>query len=544
MAIQEPERAMVDPAVRRVAWGLGVLVFVAVVATGGQYGMCWDEGLYWPAYRDVAAWAGAVLTRPGWAFSHEGIVAGWESVHEFPPLVKWLGAACVAVAPERFALFALRLVPAALFAATVAMLFLLACRRVAPMGALLVALAYAGHPRLFGHAHFAVSETPMAFLTVLTIWVASGDLSRWRSRVALAVVAGLAVATKVNGLILVTALVMWLAARPWLDRAAGHCWRRDLATAGLVLAVAPIVAWAIWPWMWHDTGARLHEYWLFIREHRHYGVWYLGEKWVLPPGNERLVPWHYPLVMTAVASPVAWLALVGAGLAAVGRAALRARRIESPDLLLLLLAAGPFAALMLPTSPKYDGLRLFLPAFAPLTLLGARAAEWLPRDLSAGLVRGGRLTRRGWALAAVAGLLGAGVGAGARDGLGFYNVPTRVLTARASAFPFETTYWTESATPRVFDDIVAYFGTDDVHIKTLALDAVVFGIQRDRGALPAGLRFNGEPPYDAHLMQNRKGFWSRTEWWFATEREPLLTWPEGAREPRLMLYDGRPPGVK
>ncbi|MDK2972059.1 MAG: hypothetical protein PWP23_1814 [Candidatus Sumerlaeota bacterium] len=543
-AVEDLQARIAARAARTTIALTALALFAYVLATGTQLGMCWDEGLYYPAYRDVASWARTLLLSPGEALSGEGIRAGWESVHEFPPLVKWLGALTLGLAPRGHALLAMRTVPAALFAATVLMLYVLARRRVGHPWSCVVAAGYALHPRLLGHAHFAASETVMAFLTVLALWVAAGDLEKWGRRLALAAVGGLALAAKVNGLILVVALVAWLLLRPWMGRSSGHCWKRDALTALLVAALGPLLALAIWPWMWDETGARLWEYWQFIREHAHYGVWYLGEKWVLPPGNGEPVPWHYPLVMTLVASPVAWSLLALAGVAGVARVAWREKRLGEFDLLLLLLAAGPFAAAMLPSSPRYDGVRLFFPAFVPLTLLAARMPEALPVRWKEALLAPKPSSRTMAVCAGVALLLAEGFLPGARPGLGFYNLPVRLAAKSGTEFPFETTYWTERATPKVFDDITAFLGTEELRIKTLALDGVVFDIQQEWGHIPAGIQFNGEPPYDAHLMQNRKGFWSRTEWWFAANREPLLVWPPGSENPDFYLFDGRPPGVR
>lgn len=523
---------------RLVAAALGLLAFLLVLATQRSFGMCWDEGYYYPTYRDVASWIGELFRHPLQALSGEGIRAGWERINELPPVTKWLGALLVLVTPAGGELFVVRLFPAALFGATASLLYAIARRR-APVGwAALAAGAYLLHPRLFGHAHFAASETPFAFLTALAIFVATGDLRRWSRRLLLAAVAGLALATKANGLILLAALGAWLLLRPWFSPRGEDTptWRDDAIALACVVLLAPLVAWAVWPWMWDETAARLREYLAFVTRHEHYGVWYLGEKWVLPPGSQRPVPWHYPLVITLVASPVLFLALVGAGLAKVVQAATHARgRVHPEDLLLLLLAAGPLAAAMLPNAPKYDGLRLFLPAFVPLALLAGRAGEWFP-------VEGSKAS--GWRPPAVVGvLLLATAVPSLTAGLGYYNLPTRLIARSGVDFPFETTYWGESITPEVMQEVREILGPGEVRLKLLALHGAVLVLQSEWGRLPAEVDFPAEPPFDGHLLQNRKGFWGPTEWWFVVNREPLAVWPEGSDDPKLYLFDGRPPGV-
>lgn len=517
------------------ALAAGALFALLAMATQNSYGMCWDEGYYWPAYRDVAAWYGSLLPNLSDNLSYHGINQGWERIHELPPLTKWIGAVASSLAPAGMELAVLRVPSALMFGATCAMILLLAARRATLAAGIVAAIVYGMHPRLFGHAHFAASETLFAFLTVCTAMAATREMREGGRRALLALLAGLALATKVNALVLMVALAVWLLARDWICRrdvdgeSRPAAARRGAVTLACVLAGAPVVAFAMWPWMWHDTGARLAEYWMFIREHSHQGLWYLGRKWNFDGPR---APWHFPLAMTLVASPVAFLAFVAAGIAAFLRALLRLRgRIDSDDLLLGLLACGPFAASMLPSSPKYDGLRLFLPAFAPLTVLAG---------VHAGRMLAGPRAR--FALAGIAALAFVEFAAGGwRDGLSYYNAPTRLATPDGDEFPFEATYWGEAITPSVWRDIEAIFPAGEVRIRPLALHGAVFEIERAWGTIPARFTFPPEPPYDAHLLLNRKGFWSRTEWWFAVERQPLASWPEGSETPRVMLYDGLPP---
>lgn len=523
METREPRSA------RLAAIAVGIAFAALAMATQGAYGMCWDEGYYWPAYRDAAAWCGTLLTNPGAAFSSEGIRAGWERIAELPPTTKWIGALASSLAPKGMELAVLRVPSAVLFGATCAGILLLVARRASLVAAVAAACVYGLSPNLFGHAHFAASETPFAFLTTCIMLAATAEMPIARRRVLLVLLAGVALATKVNALVVLVALGGWLLARAWIGRGESN-WKWDMITLACLLA-APLVAFAIWPWMWDDTGARIAGYWQFIREHSHQGVWYLGKKWNF---DGPLAPWHFPLVMTLVASSVAFLALLLAGAVGFVRELERERwRMESDDLLLGLLACGPFAASMLPSSPKYDGLRLFLPAFAPLTVLaGVHAGR-----MFAG--RRGRVVLVAFGAVALAEFAAGGW----RDGLGFYNAPTRLVAPRGHEFPFEVTYWGEAITPQVWRDIEAIFPEGEVRIRPLALHGAVFEIEKEWGAIPERFVFPPDPPYDAHLLLNRKGFWSRTEWWYAVERQPLALWPEGSDAPRVLLYDGLPPYV-
>ncbi len=89
--------------------------------------------------------------------------------------------------------------------------------------------------------------------------------------------------------------------------------------------------------------------------------------------NESL-PWYNTLVWTVLVTPVGFLAL---GAARARRRPCARRRSEPIGLLI----AGHWAFLMilraLPHTPGHDGVRLFLPAFGILALLGGLGARWL-----------------------------------------------------------------------------------------------------------------------------------------------------------------------
>src|SRR5690606_40385473 len=126
-----------------------------------------------------------------------------------------LGAFFYLIAPVGSHLLSIRLFSFVLFGMTIA-LTVETAKRFAPLPwAVLCGATLMLHPQLFGHAHVAASETPFLFLTALVIFIATGDLHSWKRRVALAVVLGLALATKVNGLILLVGVACWLVSKHW-----------------------------------------------------------------------------------------------------------------------------------------------------------------------------------------------------------------------------------------------------------------------------------------------------------------------------------------
>jgi hypothetical protein len=529
-----PERRRLDARRDRIALlALGFGGFLVTMLTTRLYGMSWDEGYYYPCYEDAWGWIRTLFTDPGRAFSIAGIVEGWQRIDELPPVTRWIGAVFVGLTPKGWELETVRLFPAMLFGGTLALIYS-AARRSASFGwAAAAALVYALHPRLFGHAHFAATETVFCFLVAWVAWLGSRGLSGCSDRVWLAVVCGLSLATKVNGVILIIAVAAWLIGRNLVCGRAPN-WKGDLRAVAMVLVISPVLAFILWPLMWTDPLARLGNYIAFVRDHQLTSTWYMGVRWAAEGAPN--TPWHYPLVMTLAASP---LLFVLAGLLAVAAVANRVRKsgwkFEEYDLLLLLLFMGPFSASSLPGAPKYDGLRLFLPMFVPLAILIGRMGAGLPNMAITRVLQSRAIVCAVLAVHLLTVLPWMG------RGLRYYNEAVRLIAPRDERFPFETMYWMDGLTSDVIADLQDEFPEGIVRLRTLAMHGATLEVQRQWGRLPERFIINGDPPYDAHLMQNRRGFWSRTERGFFWYRVPLRTWPVSSPNPYFFLYDGRPP---
>src|SRR5262249_4421209 len=149
--------------------------------------------------------------------------------------------------------------------------------------------------------------------------------------------------------------------------------RRGWATFGLGLLIASLVVYLLMPPWWTDpvTGvARFLRSNLTRSQTLPIYVQFLHQVYLTP--NQSL-PWYNTIVWTVMAAPVGFLLRAGLGFGL----ALRRGRREPVGLLL----AGQWALLMilraLPHTPGHDGVRLFLPAFGLLALLGGLGAQHL-----------------------------------------------------------------------------------------------------------------------------------------------------------------------
>ncbi len=175
---------------------------------------------------------------------------------------------------------------------------------------------------------------------------------------------GCAAATKLTG---------WFLPLPFLVWAVLYRDRRALLTFGTGLLIAGLaVALLIPPW-WTDPVAGVAR---FLRSNLTRGktlpiyVQFLHTVYLTPRES---LPWYNTIVWTVMVTPVGFLLMAGLGI----WTAVRHGRSEPTGLLI----AGHWALLMilraLPQTPGHDGVRLFLPAFGVLALLGGLGARAL-----------------------------------------------------------------------------------------------------------------------------------------------------------------------
>jgi len=119
-----------------------------------------------------------------------------------------------------------------------------------------------------------------------------------------------------------------------------------------------VMFFALWPWMWISTWPHFTQYLADkvgrTRAKTMIEVYYLGKTYTRPPA-----PWHYPIVMSFVTVPVGFLI----GFFAFFKGLLRKFLEKKVEILLLFNFLVIIAVASLPNVPRYDGVRLFMPAF-------------------------------------------------------------------------------------------------------------------------------------------------------------------------------------
>ncbi|HVY48826.1 MAG TPA: glycosyltransferase family 39 protein, partial [Minicystis sp.] len=290
-----------------VAWSLAVAYVALLLRTTKDLGYARDEGFYFQASSAYARWFTELWRYPKTALEPRMVDAAWSANHEHPALMKSLFGLSNLVFEKKLHLFAMEgtsfRLPAILLAgALVGLVYLWGASargRVAGLGA---AVLFAAMPRVFFHAHLACFDVPIVALWTATAFAYERTLRKggalWPALTG--VFFGLALDTKHNAWFLPFALgahavaigvyARFVAKRP--DAARVRVLRALSALAAMAV-LGPLLLYALWPWIWHDTIARLRDYAAFHLHHEYYNMELFHETYWKPP-----MPRSYAWVMT------------------------------------------------------------------------------------------------------------------------------------------------------------------------------------------------------------------------------------------------------
>jgi 4-amino-4-deoxy-L-arabinose transferase-like glycosyltransferase len=403
-----------------------------LLATARSLGFPRDEGLYFHAATQYAGWWRMLLDRGRDAVQQGSVDAAWGLNHEHPALMKTLFGLSEYFLHEKWHVFseastAYRLPGMAFGAAAVWTTYLFGARAWSRRAGLVAAVLFALMPRVFFHAHLACFDVPITAMWILCVYV------HWRAQerrslgwaLAVGVVFGLALETKHNAWMLPAVLVphaLFVHRRALLRGLAVG--RLALPTSVVSMAVVgPLVFYALWPYLWYDTLARLQWYVDFHLNHEYYNIEFLGKNYFGPPSPKSYLP-----VMVLATVPTVTLLLFGVGAvdrARIGILRLRAwtrdrlgrlaggrwagivkgattpppRDASETDLLLALsfaVAVGPF---FLPATPIFGGTKHWMPAYPVLALFAGRGFDVVVTAMRSALPK---LEGRRWMMAQAA----------------------------------------------------------------------------------------------------------------------------------------------
>jgi hypothetical protein len=370
---------------------MAVGVTVWLLVTADAIGFARDEGFYFRAATQYAGWFKLLVSDPSQAFERAAIDRFWGYNHEHPSLIKslfslsWLGL------HEKWPVLrsasdAFRLPAMVLSGVAVWVTYLFGARVYSRRAGVIAAVLFLLTPRVFYHAHLACFDLPIVAMWTLCIYVYWRSLERGGIGWALVagVVYGLTLETKHNAWILPAVFVphALLVMRNHLRDDWKNQVLRVPASLVAMATVGPVVFWALWPWMWHDTAARLREYFDFHFNHVYYNMEFLGTNYFDAPSPRGYMP-----LMIVATVPTITLLLCGVGVSHQLRRAVewarswRSRTLTEgtretyPNVLFGLAALAAILPWLFTKTPIFGGTKHWMTAYPFMALFAGHGLD-------------------------------------------------------------------------------------------------------------------------------------------------------------------------
>jgi hypothetical protein len=362
---------------RTIPVGLFVGTLLLVGATLKDYGIAWDEPAYFHAADLHIAWVAelgknVVQHNAHQSLTDETIKAAWhwDPYHvPHPPFSRIVSGVTKALTfPWLDKFSGYRLAPALFFAVLVAVMYVWMSELLGRATGLFSAFALIVTPNLFGFAHLAVTDMPLAAMWFLTAFCFWKGIKNWKWSVVLGLVWGVALATKFPALLIPIPLILW-----------GHlfCRNRYANNVFAMLFFSPVIMIVTQPYLWHQSGLRMIEF-LYeglsrgYRPETNFAIYFFGELY-----STHQLPWYYALFLIGVTTPEPILALALVGLLSI-------RRLQGHSSTIALFALNVAFILslgILPGAVLHDSVRQLLSALPFVAALAGGGffalAEWL-----------------------------------------------------------------------------------------------------------------------------------------------------------------------
>ena len=350
---------------------LGAAYIALLLSTVHDLGYARDEGFYFQAARSYGAWF--ELLRTDFAKAMDPLEADryWYVNREHPALMKSLFALSHRFLFTGWHLFreqgtAYRFPGMLVSTLGVVVTYVWGARESGRVAGLVGALSFALMPRVFYHAHLACFDMPVTAMLLLTSYAFARSLEGgWKWAFATGIIYGLLLETKHNAWLLPGAFGLhFLLTRGKfaLSELRAKRWPVPHAFPAMLL-ISPLVFYALWPWIWHDTLPRLRDYANFHLQHEYYNMEFLGQTYWKPP-----MPRLYAWVMTLATVPSITLLLFAVGLGVF----LCQRSRPSTPLLWLLCLLMCYAPWWSNATPIFGGTKHWMTAYPFLCLFAGR----------------------------------------------------------------------------------------------------------------------------------------------------------------------------
>jgi Dolichyl-phosphate-mannose-protein mannosyltransferase len=515
---------------------LGVLILTGV--TVKDYGIAWDEPAYFQAADLHITWIVDFVTNfhtkgLRQSLSDENIKAAWrwDPYHvPHPPFSRIVSGITHTVFSKWLdKSSSYRLAPALFFAMLVTVMFLWMKQLFGPGAGTFSVFALVAIPNLFGFAHLAVTDMPLASMWFLTAFCFWKGLLDWKWSVACGLVWGLALATKFPALLIPIPLILW-----------AHTFHRHRYSNNIfaMTFLGPAMLIITQPYLWHQSGIRILEF-LYeglsrgYRPDTNFAIYFFDQLYFT-----HQLPWYYPFFLLGVTTPEPILGLAAIGLVSV----LWIRKGTSTLVLFALNVVFVLGLGLLPGAVLHDGVRQMLPALPFLVATAGGgfffAGKWLFHLAENSKKLSDVVNLREKVLAVLASLvlfpLAIDLYLCHPFQLSFYN---RFVGGVRGAYHrgLELTYSMEAFTPKFIDAINSQLPQDSVVNASFA--NFMFAFYQKQGRLRSDLKISDAEPFDYYILLNRRSVLTPRDRLLLSGSTPIYISEELAGVPLVAVFE-------
>jgi len=530
-------------------WSIPIALFLAVLLLIGltlkDYGVAWDEPSYFYAsdlhLRWIVELGGNLATGDAGdvrqSLADQNIQAAWHwnpynvPHPPFSRIISGLTRLIFDSVLDKFSAY--RMGTGLFFALLVMVMYLWMKELFGRVAGLFSAFALLLTPNLFGYAHLAVTDLPLASMWFLTTYCFWKGLSHWKWSVVLGIAWGLALATKFPALLIPLPLIVW-----------AHVFHRDKYANNIfaLLFLAPVVMVATQPYLWHETGLRVLAF-LYegisraYRPDANFMIYFFSRLYFTAQ-----LPWHYPFLIVGVTTPEPLL--ISALIGALATPWLRQQRAA----VFLFFATAVFILLMglMPGAVLHDGVRQMLAALPFIAALAGVGFFVLLKGVSNLGERAVELRNFVRVKSTVTVVLFLLVCAGPTFDLivyhpfqlSFYN---RFIGGIRGAYArgLETTYFLEALNP----DFLQILNERIPENATITASFANFMLRfyQQEGRLRKDIKITAERPFDFYVLVNRRSVLGPRERNLMNARVIPFASVSVADVPLVVVYDFRKP---
>ncbi|MFB3895080.1 MAG: ArnT family glycosyltransferase [bacterium] len=535
-----------------------------------NYGITWDEPLYYRAAKSYADWFGLIFSGNWYTvFDAKTIDTYWQYNAQHPPLTKLVAGITYTIShhwveePTAFRF-------AELFWYGVLLLSVYSIsRKIYNKNVAWVAMiATALMPRIFADAHLLELDLPLAVVWLLTTYTFYRGLEKpkedrfagkkeegsekefppsgavfsaqrssffpqgsWGWSLLCGLMFGFAMLTKVMAVFIIIPLFLW-----------AQVFNRNKYTHNLfcMVTLGPILFVLFWPWLWHNTFTRILDYFaFFFLMESPLKTYYLGYAY-------SSTPWHYPIVMTLVTVPIGilLLAIYGGFRSIISDFGFRNAESKSQTLnyqtkdfsILLLFNIFFFLVFFaLPGTLAIDGVRYFLPIFPMLAIFAGIGFKEVRSQMSEVRNKISNLISQilnAIVLIVIFLLPLIAIGTYHPYQLSYYNEVVGGLRG-ATRLGFETTYWGDVIGQPELDwlnknipyeakvKILPVYPGKNAPIEALSYYPDVILYYQNQGKLRSDIKFFSSPPYNYLCLVSRQGLFTSSDWYLYQQGNPM-----------------------